>query len=84
MNEAKVARDDYIGQLDTAVDYAIQKLDLKKKIKQSADAITVEIVKQMCQNNPGTYPLEVLKSLLIIVWGEKKKYEWFKVQMMLE
>ena len=41
MNEAKVARDNYIGQLDIEVDNAIQKLDLKKKIKQNADAITV-------------------------------------------
>lgn len=29
MNEAKVARDDYVGQLDTEVNNAIEKLNLK-------------------------------------------------------
>lgn len=84
MNEGKVERDNHVVELDAEVEKTIEKMELKKKIKENADHYTIDIIKQLGQHNPGTYPMEVLKSLLIIVMGEQKEYRWFKCQMMLE
>merc|ERR1719450_1641252 len=61
MVEAKVERDNYVVELDAEVEKTIEKMELKKKIKESADHYTTDIIKQLGQHNPGTYPMEVLK-----------------------
>jgi len=45
MNEGKVERDNYVVELDAEVEKTIEKMELKKKIKENADYYTIDIIK---------------------------------------
>jgi len=54
MNESKAERDNYVSELDAEVEKTIEKMELKKMIKENADHFTIDIIKQIGKHNPGT------------------------------
>jgi len=84
MNDARAERDELKVKLEEEIEVTIEKLELKKKIEEAANYFTVEYIQQLSQYDPGTYPRECCKSLLIILNGERREYRWFKARQMFE
>ena len=70
--------------MDEEIEATLKKLDFKKKMEDAAKYFTPELIQQLSQYDPGTYPRECCKSMLIILAGEKREYRWFKAKQMFE